>query len=75
VGGAHDPGTIAQCLIDGLTEANRNILGGVMIVDVQIPDCFDSYVKLTVFGEEGEHVIEEADPGIGLALTGSIDGE
>jgi hypothetical protein len=42
---------------------------------VQIPDRFDGYVKLTVFGEEGEHVIEEADPGIGLALTGTIDGE
>jgi hypothetical protein len=73
VRGTDNPSAIAQRMIDCLPETNRDILGSVVIVDMEIPDRFDSYVKLAMLGKEGQHVIEEADTGICLTLAGAID--
>lgn len=68
-----DTGAITQRLINCLTEAYRNILGSVVIVDMEIPNSLYGYVKLTMLGKEGQHVIEEADTCISLTLTCPID--
>jgi hypothetical protein len=73
MGGTHDATPVAECFVDGLPEADTDILGGVMIIDVQIAVGGDGDVELSVFGHQGQHMVQKADTGLGMTLPGTVD--
>jgi hypothetical protein len=45
----------------------------MVIVDMGVTIGIDGYVKQTMFGKQGEHMIEEADAGMGVTKPGTVD--
>ena len=72
VGGAHDPAPLAERLVDGATKADAGILGGVMLVDLEVAHGAHAQVEQAVARPEGEHVVEKAHPGADLGLAVAV---
>ena len=64
-------------LKEGLAEGNPNVFDGVMGVYFVIAGRFHIDVEEAMFGEVGEHVVEEGISGgyVGAALAVEVDGE
>lgn len=60
---AADPGFVSQGLSESLSEGDADIFGGVVVIDVEVAGAADMEVDEAMFGEEVEHMFEEADPG------------
>ena len=71
--GADEPGLIAGSLGEGLAEADADVFDGVVVVDPEVAGAADFEVEHAVFGDVAEHVVEEADPGLGDELPGTIE--
>ena len=63
VGIAGDASHVAERLFHGLPERDADVLGGMMVIDVQVAGGLDGQVDQGVAGQEIEHVVEKADPG------------
>ena len=70
---AADPALVPQRLTERITEADGDVLDGVVGVDVDIPDRRDIEVEQGVLGQRGEHVVVEAHPGGDARLTGAVE--
>src|SRR5947207_3412240 len=72
---ARDALHVAERLLDRLAERDANVLGGVVVVDMQIALGLHRNVDTRVPRQEIEHVVEEADAGrdVGDALAVEID--
>ena len=68
-----DAAFVGECLGDGLTQDDADILGGVVQIDVEIADRLEGQIELGMTGEGGEHVIEEADAAIDVGLTSAVE--
>src|SRR5688572_14679758 len=64
---------VAQGLLHRLAQADADILDGVMRIDVQVAGRPDGQVDEAVPGQQGKHVIEEADAGLYLRRAGPIE--
>ncbi len=73
VRGPHDAGPIAQGLVKGLAQTNRDVLGRVVLVDVQVAASLHAQVKQTMAGKQGQHVVIETDTGVDLGLSAAVD--
>ena len=60
---AADAGLVAQRFSNGLAQADAHVFDGVMLIDVQIADGLEFQVDRRMFGQEREHVVEEAHAG------------
>src|SRR6267143_5438171 len=60
---AADASHVAKRLSHRLSERNADILGSMVMVDMQVTGGFDSDVDAGVPGKEVEHVIKKADSG------------
>ena len=68
---------IAQGTVNGLAQADSDIFGGVVAVDMNIAIAVNMEVDEAVLGEKGQHVIQKAEAGcdVGFARAIEIDGE
>ena len=72
---APDAALVADGAGQCLAEDDADILGGVMKIDMGVADGFDLEVEHRVTGEGGQHMVEEADAGLDLALAGPVEVE
>src|SRR5206468_9778713 len=70
---ADDPGAIAERLIDRAAERQREILDGVVLVDVEIAVRFHLEVEKAVYRDELEHVVEERQTGRDVVFTRAVE--
>ena len=70
---AADPGLVAERLGDALADRDRRILGGVVLVDMQVADDAAGNVDQRMARELLDHVVEKADPGRDLKGPGAIE--
>jgi hypothetical protein len=77
IGEADDAAHVAKRLLYRLSENDADILGRVMLIDMEVTLGLDCEVKETVTGDLVEHVIEETDAGRdhGLSASVEIDGD
>ena len=77
VGVAGDALHVAERLLHRLAERDADILGGVMMIDVQVALGLDVEVDPRMPRQKVEHVIEEADAGRNrrAAFAVEIDGD
>lgn len=68
-----DPRFSAEAIPEGLAEADTDIFGGVVSIDVDITDGFNLEIDERMFCEEDQHVVEESDTGLDVILTGAIE--
>ena len=57
-------GPVAERPVDRLAQADADVLGGVMPVDVEVARAGDRQVHQGMPGEQLEHVVEEPDAGL-----------
>src|SRR6185503_2902537 len=70
---AHQPGFVAQRLLDRLAEGDADVLDGVMTVDVQIALGIDRQVDHAVARDLIEHVVEERYAGRKLGAAAAVE--
>jgi hypothetical protein len=75
VGEPLDTAFLAQRLRKRLSEADRHVLNGVVIVDIQVAVTPNRQVEQTVCGKRPEHVIEKADTGVDGRLAVAVERE
>jgi len=57
-----DASHIAKSLFHRLSEHDPNILGGMVMVDMQVTGSFNRDIDPGVPGKQIEHMVKEADP-------------
>jgi uncharacterized protein len=67
-----NPALIAQSLQHRLANRDAGVFGGVMLVDMQVPDCLDRQIDQRMARQLFEHVVEEADAGRNLIDAGAV---
>src|SRR3990172_3405387 len=70
-----DAGAIAERGVDGGTEHERHVLGGVVFVHLEVAGRGNRQVEQGMVGERGQQVVEEADArrDLGPALTVELE--
>lgn len=68
-----NPPSLTERCIDRFPQADPDILGGVVIIDMQIPFRGDRQVDCRMPREEIEHMIQKADSGLAFSLATSIE--
>ena len=68
---------VAECLLERLTKRNADVLGGVVVVDVQVALGLGGDVDARMARQQVQHMVEEADPGRDLrrAFAVEVDGD
>ena len=66
---------LAERLIERLAEGDADVLGGVVLVDVQVALGAHGQVEARVARQAVEHVVEEADAGGDVAVTRAVQVE
>jgi hypothetical protein len=69
---AVDALTIAQGLGQGSAQDNAHVFHGMVFVDVQISFGAHGQIKAGVAGQSLEHVVQKANAGVEVGLTGAI---
>ena len=70
---APDSAMIPQRGPDCLSEADTNVLNGVVCVDAEVTLDLQRQVEQSMAGEEHQDVIERADAGVDISRAGAID--
>jgi hypothetical protein len=70
---AANAGALAEGRVDRAAEADPDILGGVVVIDVQITARPQVEIDQRVAGEQIEHVIEKTDPAVALPTPAAIE--
>lgn len=65
-------GLVAQGAVDRGAQANSDVLGRMVRIDVEIAFAGDHQIEQSVLGEQFEHVIKEAYSGLDLGLAAAI---
>src|SRR3569623_1531686 len=68
-----DPALVAERIGDRLAERERAVLGGVMLVDMEIARDLQGHVDQRVAAELFDHVIEKADTGGDVVSPRSVE--
>src|SRR6185437_824447 len=58
---------------DRLAECDPDVLGRVVVVDMEVADRLHREVDAGMPGEQIEHMVEEADPGRNIGYAGAIE--
>ncbi len=66
------PDAVAQRLVQGLAEADPDVLDGVVGAGLQIAAGLHGEIEAAVARQQVEHVVEEPDAGVALALAVAV---
>ena len=66
---AADPGAVAERLVERLAEHDADVLHRVVGAGLEVAARLDLQAEPAVAGEQVEHVVEEADAGLGARLS------
>ena len=69
---AGDAGHVAERLPHRLAERDADILGGVVIVDMEVALRLHGEIDARMAGQQVQHMIEEADPGGDIGRAGAV---
>ena len=72
-GVADDAAAVAQRLVDRLAERDADILGRVVLVDMEVALGAHGHVDQRMAGKLLQHVVEEADPGRDVVAPGPVE--
>ena len=72
---AVDPAAVAERGVERLAEDDPDVLDGVVRAGLQVALGGDREVQAPVAGEQVEHVVEEADPGLAAAGAAAVEPE
>jgi hypothetical protein len=72
---ATNPFFIVEGLFDGLSQADADVLDGVVLIDLEVSFGFDFQIEGPVPSEELEHVIEKADAGLPAPVAAAVQVE
>jgi len=75
VAGAVDPFAIAEGFREELADDDTDVFDGVVLIHIEITFGGEFEVEAAVFGEELEHVVEEADTGCNVIPAAAFDAE
>src|SRR5262249_36303207 len=70
---ASDALHVAERLFQRLPERDADVLGGVVVIDVQVAFGLDREVDAGMARQKLEHVVEEADPGRDRRNAGAVE--
>lgn len=70
---ADDALAVAEGLVEGHAEGDADVFVGVVVVDFEVAGGLDVEVKEAVGGDLVEHVVEEGDAGVGIAVALTVD--
>ena len=73
VGIAGDAAHVAERLLHRLAERDADVLGGVVVVDMQVALGLDGQVDARMARQQIEHVVEEADAGRNRRCAGAVE--
>ena len=73
VGIARDALHVAERLLHRLAERDADVLGGVVVIDMQVALGLDRDVDARVPRQQVEHVVEEADAGRNGRTPGAVE--
>ena len=73
VGVARDALHVAERLLHRLAERDADVLGGVVVVDMQVALGLDREVDARMARQQVEHVVEEADAGRDRRRAGAVE--
>jgi hypothetical protein len=73
VGIAGDALHVAERLLDRLAKRDADVLGGVVVVDMQVALGLDGHVDAGMPRQQIEHVVEKADPGVDPGRAGAVE--
>ncbi len=72
---ANNAFAVAEGLVQSHTKGDTNVFIGVMVIDFKIAFGLNIDVKQAVGGDLVEHMVEEGDAGVGIALTSAVNVE
>ena len=72
---ALDPGSVAERLGEGGAQDERDVLGRVVLVDLQVAVGAHREIEQAVVGERSEQVVVEADARVDRGVAGTIEAE
>ena len=72
---AADARTIAQCLRERGPEDERDVLDGVVLVDLEVAVGLDREIEQPVVRERAQEVVVEPDPGVDGGVAGAVEPE
>src|SRR6185295_5417626 len=75
ISSAVDSAAIAQRFRKQLPEHDPHIFDGMVLVDVEITLRLELQIESAMFGEQLEHVVEEADPGRDFVSAAAFNAE
>ena len=64
---------VAERLLDRLAERDADILGGVVVVDMQVALGLDRDVDARMPRQQVEHMVEKADAGRDVGHAGAVE--
>ena len=70
-----DPRAVAEGLGEGGAQDERDVLDGVVLVDLEVAVGADLQVEQAVVRERPQQVIVEADPGLDVGATGTVEAQ
>ena len=73
IGVAGDAFHVAERLLDRLPERDTDVLGGMVVVDVQVALGLDGEIDAGMARQKLEHVVEKADAGRDRASPAAVD--
>lgn len=72
---AGDVRLLTEGLVKCLSQPNRHVLDGVVLVNFQIPVASNVEIKCSMLGKEVKHVIKKPDPGLDIIRSIPVDFE
>ena len=73
VGNPDDAAPVAQRLVERATQKDRDVLRGVVGVDLEVAVGLHRQVKQSVASEGVEQVVQEPDAGLNVRPSGAVD--
>jgi hypothetical protein len=73
MGSSDNPTPLTQRAIQRLAQADADILGSMMLIDMQIANCLNLNIEEAMLGKQRQHMIQKTNPSCCLGSTRTIN--